>query len=75
MDSNLALCDPQIRDGEEVLECVCLAVGNFHFSMGGVGRGGGNCRVGCDECNQGAGFKWRAVFLPPPPGRVLVFQR
>lgn len=68
-DSNLALCDPQIRDGEEVLECVCLAVGDFHFSMGG-----GNSRVGFDECNQGAGFKWSAVF-PPPQAHVLVFQR
>lgn len=29
--------------------------------------GGGNGRVGFDEWNRGAGFKWRAIFLLPPP--------
>lgn len=43
-DSNLALCDPQIRDREEevcALECVCLDVagGDFHFSIRGDNGG------------------------------------
>lgn len=40
-DSNLALCDPQIRGREEelcALECVCLAVGDLHFSISGGTR-------------------------------------
>lgn len=39
-DSNLALCDPQIRGGEEelcALECVCLAR-YLHFSISGGTR-------------------------------------
>lgn len=69
-DSNLALCDPQIRDGEEVLECVCLAVGDFHFSIGGGATAGwDSMNVTKEPVSNGA----PSSFLPPQAR--LAFQR
>lgn len=65
VDSNLALCDPQIGGGEEevcALECVCLdgpsKIYIFLF---------GETTAGCDSQNVitgagGAAFKWKAIF-------------
>lgn len=64
VDSNLALCDPQIGGGEEevcALECVCLdgpsKIYIFLF---------GETTAGCDSQNVitgagGAAFKWKAI--------------